>query len=147
MNLNGADQRNNFSDRVESLLAEYQRQRNRLTELQETMRGLSATATSPRREVSVTVGQNGVVTDIQFPTGAYRRLTPNDLTRLLMATYAEAKDDVMDQAASVLQPMLPDGLDAAALVRGTAGTDAYLPAEPRMTTSVREILGLGRVAP
>lgn len=137
----------NFSDRIESLFEEYQRQRNQLTELQQTMRGLSATATSPRREVTVTVGQNGVLTDIQFPTGAYRRLAPSDLTRILLGTYIEAKDDVLNQAASVLQPMLPDGVDAQALVRGTAGTDAYLPAEPRMTAGVSELLGLRRAAP
>jgi hypothetical protein len=40
--------------------------------------------------------------------------------------------------------MLPDGLDAQTLVRGTAGTDAFLPPEPRLPTSVREILGMGR---
>lgn len=136
----------NFSERIEGLFQEYQHQRNRLTELQQVMRGLCATATSARREVSITVGQNGVVTDIQFPTNAYRRLPPTDLTRLLLETYAEAKEDVLNQAASALAPMLPDGVDAQSLVRGTAGTDAYLPPEPRMATSVREILGLGRAA-
>ncbi|WP_067505805.1 YbaB/EbfC family nucleoid-associated protein [Actinoplanes sp. TFC3] len=136
----------NFNERIESLFEEYQRQRNSLTEMQQRMKELSATATSPRREVSVTVGQNGVLTDVKFPSGAHKRLTPADLTDLIMATYAEAKESVMAQAATVLAPMLPDGMDANALVRGTAGTDAYLPAEPRMATSVREILGMGRAA-
>lgn len=137
----------NFNERIESLFEEYQRQRNSLTELQQKMRQLSASATSPRREVTVTVGQNGVVTDIRFPTGAYKRLTPADLTAVILETYAEAKEQVLTQAAAVLGPMLPDGVDATALVRGTAGTDAYLPAEPRMATSVRQILGLGRPTP
>lgn len=136
----------NVNDRIESLFEEYQRQRNSLTEMQQKMRALSATATSPRREVTVTVGQNGVLTDIRFPTAAHKRLTPADLAEVILATYAEAKENVWEQAAQVLAPMLPDGLDARALVRGTAGTDAYLPAEPRMATSVREMLGLGRAA-
>ncbi|WP_406077935.1 YbaB/EbfC family nucleoid-associated protein [Micromonospora sp. NBC_00858] len=135
-----------FNDRIESLLEEYQRQRNSLTEMQQKMRELSASVTSPRREVTVTVGQNGVVTDIRFPTGAYKRLTPADLTTVILETYAEAKEQVLAQATAILAPMLPDGVDAGALVRGTAGTDAYLPAEPRMATSVREILGMGRPA-
>ncbi|WP_018791579.1 YbaB/EbfC family nucleoid-associated protein [Salinispora arenicola] len=134
----------NISERIEGLFEEYQRQRNSLTELQHRMRELTATATSPRREVSVTVGQSGVVTDIRFLTSAYKRLTPADLTEVIMATYAEAKENVMLQAEEVLAPMLPDGVDARSLVRGTAGTDAFLPPEPRMTTSVREILGMGR---
>lgn len=134
----------NFNERIEGLFEEYQRQRNSLTELQEKMRALTATATSPRREVSITVGQNGVMTDIRFPTGAHKRLAPADLTELIMTTYSEAKENVMQQAAATLAPMLPDGMDAQALVRGTAGTDAYLPEEPRMATSVREMLNLGR---
>jgi DNA-binding protein YbaB len=136
--------RMNFNERIEGLFEEYQRQRNSLTELQEKMRALTATATSPRREVSITVGQNGVMTDIRFPTGAHKRLAPADLTELIMTTYTEAKENVMQQAAATLAPMLPDGMDAQALVRGTAGTDAYLPKEPRMATSVREMLNLGR---
>lgn len=136
----------NFNERIESLFEEYQRQRNSLTELQQRMRAISASATSPRREVTVTVGQGGILTDIRFPTSAYRRLTPADLTAVIMQTYAEAKERVMDEAAAILAPMLPDGVDAAALVRGTAGTDAFLPAEPRLATSVREILGMGRPA-
>ncbi|WP_305785766.1 YbaB/EbfC family nucleoid-associated protein [Symbioplanes lichenis] len=134
----------NFNERIESLFEEYQRQRNSLTEMQEKMRSLTASATSPRREVTVTVGQNGVLTDIKFPSGAHKRLTPADLTELILATYNEAKEDVTQQAAATLAPMLPDGMDAQALVRGTAGTDAFLPKEPRMATSVREILKMGR---
>ncbi|MBU2670262.1 YbaB/EbfC family nucleoid-associated protein [Actinoplanes bogorensis] len=133
-----------FNERIESLFEEYQRQRNSLTEMQQKMRALTATATSPRREVTVTVGQNGVLTDIKFPTSAHKRLTPADLTEVILAAYGEAKEDVTGQAAAVLAPMLPEGTDARALVDGSAGTDAYLPAEPRMATSVREMLGLGR---
>lgn len=131
-------------DRIEGLLAEYEKQRNSLTDLQNRMRALTASATSPRREVTVTVGQNGVLTDIKFPTPAYKRMTPADLVDAIMTAYGEAKEDVMTQAAAALAPMLPKGLDPHALVRGTAGTDAYLPKEPRIATSVREILSMNR---
>ncbi|WP_092546460.1 YbaB/EbfC family nucleoid-associated protein [Actinoplanes derwentensis] len=133
----------NYSERIEGLFQEYEKQRNSLTEMQAKMNALSATAMSPRREVSITVGQNGVLTDIQFPSAAHKRLTTADLTRLIMETYGDAKEQVMNQAAAVLAPMLPDGLDAQKLVRGQAGADAFLPKEPRMVTSVRELLARG----
>ncbi|GAA2713722.1 YbaB/EbfC family nucleoid-associated protein [Actinoplanes palleronii] len=132
----------NGSERIEQLFAEYQRQRDNLADMQRKMSEISASATSPRREVTVTVGQNGVLTDIQFANGTYRRMTPSDLTAVVMTTFAEAKEAAMDQAAQILAPMLPDGLNAADLVRGKAGADAYLPAEPRIATSVREMLGM-----
>ena len=135
-----------FSARIEGLFAEYERQRNSLGEMQQKMQAISATATSQRREVAVTVGQNGVLTDVQFSTGAYRRMTPKELSSVLLAAYADAMEQAMVQAAEVLKPMLPDGMDADRLVRGTADAEAYFPAEPRMTTSVREMLRLGRAA-
>ena len=136
----------NYSERIEGLFQEYEKQRTSLTDMQARMSALSATSTSPRREVSITVGQNGVLTDVQFPSGAHKRLTTADLTKLIMDTYAEAKDEVMNQAADVLAPMLPEGLDAHKLVRGQAGVDAFMPKQPRMVTSVREMLTRERAA-
>ncbi|XVU28947.1 YbaB/EbfC family nucleoid-associated protein [Actinoplanes sp. CA-054009] len=128
---------NHFEDFFE----EYKKQRERLGEMQRKMSEISATAASARREVTVTVGQNGVLTDIQFANGAYRRMTPADLTAAILSTYAEARDAVNQQAAELLAPTLPAGVDAGALVRGQGTVDAFLPAEPRLATSVREILG------
>jgi DNA-binding protein YbaB len=132
-----------FNERIEHLFEEYQRQRDNLGDMQRQLSAISASATSPRREVTVTVGQNGVLTDIQFSNSAYRRMTPADLTAVVMATFAEAKEAALEEAARILAPMLPEGVDAGAMVRGKAGVDAYLPPEPRMATSVREILGMG----
>jgi DNA-binding protein YbaB len=136
-----------MSDRLERLFEEYQRQRDNLGNMQRRMAEISASATSPRREVTVTVGQNGVLTDIQFANGAYRRMTPSDLTAVVMSTFNEAKEAALEEAARILAPMLPDGVDAGAMVRGKAGVDAYMPAEPRMATSVREILGMREPQP
>jgi DNA-binding protein YbaB len=136
-----------MSDRLERLFDEYRRQRDNLADMQRRMAAISASATSPRREVTVTVGQNGVLTDIQFANGAYRRMTPSDLTAVVMSTFRDAKEAALEEAARILAPMLPDGVDAGALVRGTAGVDAYMPAEPRMATSVREILGMPESRP
>ena len=133
-----------FNERIEHLFQEYERQRSSLTAMQQQMREISGSATSPRREVTVTVGQNGVLTDVTFPTGAYKRLTPAELTAVIMQMYAEAKEQIVQKTAELLAPVLPEGMDAQALARGTADTDTFLPAEPRMATSVREFLNLGR---
>ncbi|UQU64516.1 YbaB/EbfC family nucleoid-associated protein [Couchioplanes caeruleus] len=133
-----------FNQRIEHLFEEYERQRSSLTTMQQKMREISVSATSPRREVTVTVGQNGTLTDVTFPTGAYKRLTPAELTAVILQTYAEAKEQVVQQTAELLAPVLPEGMDAQQLARGTAGADMFLPAEPRMATSVREFLNLGR---
>ncbi|WDZ83743.1 YbaB/EbfC family nucleoid-associated protein [Micromonospora cathayae] len=137
-----------FDDRIEELFAEYERQRSSLTELQERMREITASVTSPRREVTVTVGQNGVLTGIAFPTGAYRRMTPVELQAAILQTYAEAKEQVMDRAADIIAPLLPEGMNAARMVRGEAGADMYLPpGGPRMTSGVRRMLGLAPEQP
>ncbi|MBO4161967.1 MULTISPECIES: YbaB/EbfC family nucleoid-associated protein [Micromonospora] len=137
-----------FDERVEKLFAEYERQRSGLTDLQERMGKVRGSATSPRREVTVTVGQNGVLTEIGFPTGAYRRMTPTELQATIMQTFAEAKEQVMEQAAEVIGPLLPDGMDVARMVRGEAGPDMYLPPEgPRLTSGVRRLLGLSPEQP
>jgi hypothetical protein len=114
---------------MDGLLAEFERQRVALAELQREMQNLSETSTSPRREVSVTVGQNGVLTDIQFPSSAFRRMTPGELSSVLMA--------------KMLQPHLSDGADADDLVRGTAKSEAYMPDLSALPAEIRDIFGFG----
>lgn len=133
----------NLQGRMDGLLAEFERQRVALEELQREMRNLSETATSPRREVSVTVGQNGVVTDIQFPSSAFRRMTPGELSSVLMAAYTDAKEKVMARSAEMLQPHLSHGADAGDLVRGTARSEAYLPDPSSLPAEIRDLFGFG----
>lgn len=132
-----------FDDHIESLFAEYERQRSGITDLQARMKEVRASASSPRREVTVTVGRGGELTDITFPTGAYKRMTPTELTSAIMKAFGEAREQAMDQAAELLAPMLPAGMNAAMMVRGEAGVDMYLPpGGPRMTSGARALLGL-----
>jgi hypothetical protein len=132
-----------LDDHVAKLFAEYERERSSLGELQERMRALRASATSPRREVTVTVGQSGVLTDLRFPTGAYKRMPPAELRAVILRTFLEAKDSVQAKAAEILAPIVPEGIDPAKLARGDADVDMFLPEEgPRMTSEVRSMLGL-----
>ncbi|MCO8275487.1 YbaB/EbfC family nucleoid-associated protein [Actinoplanes sp. TRM 88003] len=133
-----------LSARVEGLFAEFERQRSSLNEAQEKMREVSETATSPRREVSVTVGQNGTLTGIQFPTSAFRRMTPGELSTALMTTYAEAKEKALTRSAEILQPLMPEGADAATLMRGATASETYMPDAASLPAELRDMFGIER---
>ncbi|GAA2564460.1 hypothetical protein GCM10010435_41050 [Winogradskya consettensis] len=126
---------------LENLFEEYQQQRSKLTDLHRQMREISATAVSPRHEVSVTASHTEGVTDIRFTGSGYRRLAPQELSDLVMATVREARDKARDEAATVIAPVLPEGMNARDLVSGRIGADQLMPADgPRLPTVVREHL-------
>ncbi|RZU53492.1 YbaB/EbfC DNA-binding family protein [Krasilnikovia cinnamomea] len=126
---------------VEDLLQQYQRQRSGLAELHRRMQEVSATAVSPRREVSVTVNHNGGVTDIKFTGSAYRRMTPQELSAVIMRTLHDAREQAADEAARIIAPILPEGLNARDVVSGRLSTEQLVPSSgPRMPQVVREQL-------
>jgi DNA-binding protein YbaB len=135
-----------FGERLERMFEQYRQQRDGLGALTEKMAAVTATATSARREVEVTVGRNGVVTDVRFPTTAFRRMTPRELGETIMATINEAKADAQEQAAAILAPMMPAGADVKGMLAGKVRPDALMPEQPVLAPSVREQLGLGRGA-
>jgi DNA-binding protein YbaB len=126
---------------LEQLFQDYQRQRSRMADLAKQMQEISGTATSPRRELTVTVQHNGGLTDIKFTGSAYRRMAPNELADLIMSTVADAKEKAADAAAEVLAPMLPPSMNARDIVSGKLGMEAFAPAAgPRLPQAVREQL-------
>ena len=129
-------------DRIlEDLFEEYQQQRSRLTGLQRQMREISATAVSPRHEVSVTFSQTDGVTDIKFTGGGHRRLAPQELSELVMTTMRQAQEMTRDQAVALVAPMLPDGIEARDVVSGRIGAGELLPPDgPRLPAVVRDHL-------
>lgn len=129
-------------DRVlEQLFQDYQSHRSRMADMARQMQEIFGTATSPRREVTVTVKHNGGMTDIKFTGSAYRRLAPNELSELILATVNEAKEKAAEQAAELLAPMLPNGMNARDLVSGKLGLNAFAPeGGPNLPQIVRENL-------
>ena len=118
-----------LEQQLDEAMAHYRDQRASALDYQRRLGEVAATATSPRRVVSVTVGGQGQVTDLSFPTGAYKRMAPAELSAAILATIDEARESALDQAAELLAPMLPPGLDARQVMRGTADIGAVLPAE------------------
>jgi DNA-binding protein YbaB len=127
--------------RLETMFEEYQRQRLTLTELHQKIQAISVTASSPRREVEVTVNHGGSITDIKFTGTGYRRLAPKELSALIMHTIDEAKEQAAAESAELLAPMMPAGLNARDLLAGRLGLEQMAPSDgPRLPQIVREQL-------
>ena len=119
-----------YEQQLEESLALYHQRRQELTEFQDGMAAISVTVVSPRKVVSVTMGNAGELKEIKFPTNAYRNLTPSELGAVLTTAIEDARSQALDRAAELLSVMLPPGLDAKQLVRGKADLAAMMPDDP-----------------
>ncbi|MGW2252588.1 YbaB/EbfC family nucleoid-associated protein [Kitasatospora sp. NPDC001660] len=132
-----------YDQEIEELLALYQRQREGAAETRRRINETTGTATAPRQTVKVTVNAVGDVTGIEFPTGAFRRLTPKELSEALLTTIAEARRDALEQVARMTDLQLPSGANAASLLRGDGDPVALLPEAPGMPDEVRDYIDTG----
>lgn len=98
-----------YDQHIEELLGAYRRERAQIGELQRTMREVKASATAPRQALKVTVNSQGEVTEIEFPTGAYKRMAPVELSQMLLTTIQKARTTAMAEVAEVLAGHLPAG--------------------------------------
>jgi len=138
----------NFETEVEDLMRAFRERRAKVGEQQRQIAELRATATTPRQTVKVTVDVHGAITALEFPTGAYKRMTPTELAEAITSTAAEAKTKAMETLHSAVLPELPGlppGLSYTDLVEGKADLSAALPTEPAMPDQVREYAETGRV--
>jgi DNA-binding protein YbaB len=129
---------------IDELTAEYNKRRARTGELHRRLREISGTATAPRGTVKVTVGAQGEVRNIEFPTGAYKRMAPAELTAALMSAISEAKDKALAMVTEVMEPELPKGSKFLDIFTGKAELPSVLPSEPAMPDVVRDYLQHGR---
>ncbi|WP_121008250.1 YbaB/EbfC family nucleoid-associated protein [Saccharothrix australiensis] len=117
-------------EQLERVLARYREQRDELEAFQRGMSAISCTATAPRQTVKVTVGNQGELTDLAFPTDAYKRMAPAELAGAILTATREARGKALDAAAELLAPLLPAGLNARDIVEGKADLASYVPGEP-----------------
>lgn len=131
-----------YADRqLEQMLDDYQQRRSSLADLHQRLRTLTATVTSPRREVTVTVTHTGAVVDVTFDGPGYRRLPPKELSELVMRTIGAAREKAVAEAAELMSPVLPEGVDARRLLAGQVDFETLAPsAGPRMSGVIRDQL-------
>ena len=104
----------------EEAVATYERRRDQLLATRRQLEAVTATVTAPRQVVTATVGRGGEVTELKFPTSAYKQLAPAELAAVLLKTINEARGEMLAKSAELLAPMLPAGLDAHDVVTGRA---------------------------
>jgi YbaB/EbfC DNA-binding family protein len=117
-----------YEKMLEDALGAYQRQRERLTDVKEKMDALTSTATSARREVTATVGRTGELTELSFPTSAYKRMAPAELASVIVRTISEARQASIAASAEELAPMLPPGFSAQDMMSGKVDVRALIAA-------------------
>ncbi|MFD7794962.1 YbaB/EbfC family nucleoid-associated protein [Streptomyces sp. NPDC059759] len=132
-----------YDQQIEDLLEQYRRQREQAAETRRRINATTSTATAPRQTVKVTVGAQGEVTAIEFPTGAYRRMAPKELADVLLATIQQARSEALDGVAGVLAGELPPGVTVADLLQGRVDPTVLLPEDPAMPDSVRDYVDHG----
>jgi hypothetical protein len=133
-----------FEAAAEQALARYRELRRDARNIQERMREISGTAVSKRQTVKVTVDVHGAITALEFPTGAYKRMTPTELAEAIKATAQEAKAKALEDLNALMEPKLNTGLSFKELIQGKADLVAGLPEEPAMPDDVADYLRRGR---
>ncbi|XVS67709.1 YbaB/EbfC family nucleoid-associated protein [Actinosynnema sp. CA-299493] len=125
------------TEQLDQLLAQFQEQQRALVETQRKLREIRATATAPRNVVAVTVGHGGLVIDVKFPTAAYKRMPPAELSAALVSTITEAQRKAATEAAELIAPQLPPGMDAKAMFSGEMDLESFVMPESGLPESLR----------
>jgi DNA-binding protein YbaB len=130
----------NFEDAAENALLRYRELRKGVMETQRQIQEISGTAVSKRQTVKVTVNVQGEIIAIEFPTGAYKRMTPIELAETIKSTAQEAKEKALEDFNALMDPKISIGLSFKELMQGKADLLAGLPEEPVMTDEVADYL-------
>ncbi|MCZ1007829.1 YbaB/EbfC family nucleoid-associated protein [Streptomyces lydicus] len=134
-----------YDQQIEDLLAEYRDAREQSVDTRRQINEIQATVTAPRQVVKVTVGAQGQVLALDFPTGAYRNMAPKDLSRVIQATLDQARTKALSQVMEVAVGRLPKGMTPADMVTGNFDPRDMSPKDIEMPDFVREYVerGLG----
>ncbi|HEX2314101.1 MAG TPA: YbaB/EbfC family nucleoid-associated protein [Thermomonospora sp.] len=119
---------------IDELLKEYREKRAQLRELQERLATAQATATAADEMVTVTVGPQGQIKNIEFDPRVYRRLSPTELADAIMEAAEAAAAQVRQEVQEAVTPLAPPDIENFDLNR-------ILGAPPRDFEETRERYG------
>lgn len=119
-----------FSAATEALAEEYRRQIASFDDLKRQLEAVEGTAVSPRRELTVTMGNHGVLKELKFLSNAHRKLTAAELSDLVNRTITDARAQADAGIAEILRPMLPAHVDPKVAMRGDFAIGDLLSEEP-----------------
>lgn len=115
---------------IEGLLQEHGRQLERLREMREELREVTATARSKDGMVTVVVGPRGQVRDIRLDDRVYERLSAAKLSRKILELIDTAGRDVADRTRELAKPFAAEGTSLAEIVGGGAAPAVAPPPRP-----------------
>ncbi|MFC0596805.1 YbaB/EbfC family nucleoid-associated protein [Streptomyces palmae] len=98
---------NPLEERLAEALAEFEETRSRLDQAAAEAARISVTVTAKDRSVEATVGAQGELTNLRFPTSRYRTMAPAELANTLMATIASARAQAASRLMEVYRPFGP----------------------------------------
>ena len=131
----------NYQQMIDELTAEFHERRAKTAELHRKMKEITATATASRSTVKVSVGAQGEIRGIEFPTGAYKRMTPTELSTALLETIAEAKQKALTMLRELIEPEMPEGSSGLLdVVTGKRELPDALPDGPVIPDFIRQYL-------
>lgn len=93
---------------LEQLVQEVNQQTEQLGKMHQKVRELSATARSKDGMVTVTVGPRGEVRTIEFDPRVYRKLSPSELSTLIVEQIGRATSQVSGEMRELMGPFVPD---------------------------------------
>ncbi|MEW1547911.1 YbaB/EbfC family nucleoid-associated protein [Streptomyces tsukubensis] len=106
---------NPMEEQLAEALAEFEETRSRLEQASAEAARISVTVTSKDRSVEATVGAQGELKNLRFPTSRYRSMAPAELAGTLMATITRARTEAASQLLDLYRPFGPvPGLSAEA---------------------------------
>ncbi len=135
-----------YDEQIEELLAEYRDAREQAAETRRRINEVQATVTAPRQVVKITVGAQGQVTALDFPTAAYRNLPPKELSKVIMATLEQARAQALSKVSEVTLGRMLGGVSPADLLQGRFDPRSLLPDDLELPDAVRAYVehGLSR---
>jgi DNA-binding protein YbaB len=132
-----------YDEQIEELLAQYRDARDQATDTWRRVNEIEATVTAPRKVVKVTVGAQGQVTALDFPTAAYRTMTPKDLSKAILTALGQARSEVLSKVSEVTLGGMLGGVSAADLLRGDVDPQSILPEDLELPEAVRAYVDHG----
>lgn len=139
-----------YDEQVEELLAQYRQAREQAVDTQSRINEIEVTVTAPRKVVKVTVGAQGQVKALDFPTPAYRTMAPKDLSKVILATVEKARAEALSKVTEVALGGMFGGADGmfggvspADLLQGSFDPRSILPEELDLPDMVRTYIDHG----
>lgn len=117
-------------DGLADLIAEFETQRQQLTRMQDELASATATVTSSRNELTVTVGSSGAIEELRFNNRDYRRMGPEELAELITTTVEDARSTVEQQVTKAMGALTGGGDSALAdMMSGSFDWQSMFPAD------------------